>query len=278
VTTDPYFILGVERSASDDEIRQAYRRLARELHPDLHPGRDSEEAFKALGLAHAVLSDAGRRRLYDQFGAASLEPGFEPGRGAPGPSAGPAQPSAGSAEAARSGGSGDLVVPLEIDLLAAITGGPQRVEAPTGATLTVEVPPDAQSGQQIRLPGRGRPGRQGARPGDLYCEIVVRPHPFLQRQGRDLVLELPVTIDEAHRGAQIEIPTLDGWARIRIPKGSRGGERLRLKGQGIGSGQGRGDLLVHLCVRLPERLQSAGRILERLDGLYSGSVRQGLKL
>lgn len=265
MSTDPYSILGVERSASDDEIRQAYRRLARELHPDLHPGRDSEEAFKALGLAHAVLSDAERRRLYDQFGAASLEPGFEPpGRVAPGP--------------ARSSGSGDLVVPLEIDLSAAITGGPQRVEAPTGATLTVEVPPDARSGQQIRLPGRGRPGRQGARPGDLCCEIVVRPHPFFQRQGRDLVLELPVTIDEAHHGAQIEIPTLDGWARIRIPKGSRGGERLRLKGQGIGSRQGRGDLLVHLCVRLPERLQSAERILERLGGLYSGPVRQGLKL
>ena len=110
--------------------------------------------------------------------------------------------------------------------------------------------------------------------------MAAVPHPFFHRDGPNLVLELPVTLEEAWRGADIEIPTLDGWVRLPVPAGSRGGERLRLRGKGVPAGDDgrRGDLYVHVCLRLPERLEAAGRSLERLAGLYTDDVRAGLRL
>jgi curved DNA-binding protein len=173
-----------------------------------------------------------------------------------------------------------VVSELEIDLLTAITGGELRVTSPVGgAVLRAVVPPNVQPGHRIRFKGRGRASRAGGGgPGDLYLEVVVRPHPFYHRDGLDLVLELPLTVEEAWRGASVDIPTLAGWLRVPIPAGSRGGERLRLRGKGIYDGELAGDLYVHLCVRLPDRLEAAGRSLERLAGLYSDDVRQGLHL
>ena len=174
----------------------------------------------------------------------------------------------------------DVVAPLEIDLALALSGGELRIPSPVGgAMLAVRVPPNVQSGHRVRLVGRGRPGRGGARPGDLYMEVDVRRHSYFHLEGDDLVLELPITVGEAHYGAEVEIPTPDGWLRIRVPRGSTGGERLRLRGKGkvLDSGQ-RGEMYVHLCVRLPGKVGAATRSLDHINQLYHDPIRHDLKL
>jgi curved DNA-binding protein len=287
VPVDPYKVLGVSRAAAADEIRQAYRALARKYHPDINKAEGAEDRFKEIGQAFSVLSDEKRRALYDEFGDEALSSQFDPreARRRDRPSSeqtarsAPARPSARCA-AAPGDDSPDIVTPLEIDLATAIHGDELTVPSPLGgASLMVRVPAGAESGQQLRVRGRGRVGSRGGRPGDLYLEIVVLPHPFFRRDGRDLHLELPVTVNEAHQGATIEIPSLDGRLRLPVPAGSRGGERLRLRGKGISDGEGgRGDLYVHLCIRLPDRLDAAGRAIERMAGLYSEPVRRDLRL
>lgn len=289
---DPYQLLGVSRSASDDEIRQVYRALARKYHPDVNKSPGAEDHFKLLGQAYSVLSDAKRRALFDEFGEESLSIQFDP-----------AQARAERAQRARPDGrprsrsarqergpreeprpergpeSSDVVSQLEVPLLTAIEGGELRIDSPIGgAPIRVQLPANVEAGHRLCFKGRGRAGRRGGPPGDLTLEVVIRPHPFFRREGRDLVLELPVTVAEAWHGANVEVPTLDGWIRVPIPARSRGGERLRLRGKGIADGQGRGDLYVHLSVRLPDRIDPAGRALERLAGLYSEDVRAGLGL
>ena len=184
---------------------------------------------------------------------------------------------AGGAARARSS---DVVAPLQIELGLALAGGELRIASPVGgAMITVRVPPGVQSGHRVRVVGRGRPGRGGARPGDLYLEVIVLRHPHFHLEGDDLVLELPLTMGEAHFGAEVEIPTPEGWLRIRVPQGSRGGERLRLRGKGKmqDSGQ-RGEMFVHLCVRLPRKLGAAARSLDHINQLYTDSIRKDLKL
>ena len=297
VPFDPYLVLGVDRSATLEEIRQAYRALARRYHPDLNRSPDAEDRFKELGQAFAVLNDPERRRAYDRWGAASLQAGFEPGsarssaepapprRGRPRPSAArePAQWADDEAEGPEVLGPRpselDLVVPLEIDLATAISGGEVRARSPHGAVLALRIPSGVETGYQIQLKGRGQVGRGGRPPGDLYFEVHVQPHPFFHREGIDLVLDLPITIDEAQAGARIQIPSLEGWIRVRVPAGSRGGERLRLRGKGLSApGGGRGDLHVHLCIRLPERMESIAHLLDRIGHLYAEPVRAGLRL
>jgi curved DNA-binding protein len=289
VSYDPYRILGVERDATTDEIRHAYRALARRYHPDLNQDPDAEERFKELGEALSVLTDKKRRQLFDHYGEASLQAHFDPQQAAPEPSPPDRRQHPGEAwtEATttpRSAGPPlsdlDVVVPLEIDLLTAITGGEARGSSPhSSSAVKVSIPPGVETGYCVRVQGRGRPGRGGHPPGDLLFEIHVQPHPFFRREGADLVLDLPITIEEAHLGARIQIPTLEGWLGVRIPPNSRGGERLRLRGRGLPVGPAqRGDLHVHLCVRLPERLDAAGRLLQRLSALYVEPVRSGLYL
>jgi curved DNA-binding protein len=297
VPFDPYQTLGVPRWATDDEVRQAYRALARKFHPDVNKSPGAEDHFKLLGQAYSILSDPGRRALFDEFGEASLSIQFDAERARAeraGQDRGPGQRRRARAESSRgdpgtgsepepgrrANDSSDVVSQLEVNLLTAIEGGELRIDSPIGgAPLRVQLPRNVESGHQLRLKGRGRAGRRGGMPGDLLLEVVVRPHPFFRREGRDLVLDLPVTLTEAWQGATVEVPSLDGWIRVPIPAGSRGGERLRLRGKGIPDEQrGRGDLYVHLSLRLPDRIDSAGRALERLATLYSEDVRSGLRL
>jgi curved DNA-binding protein len=300
VPFDPYQVLGLGQQASPEEIRQAYRSLARKYHPDINRAPEAEERFKELAQAYSVLSDEQRRALFDEFGEAALSTQFDPHEARRSRRPAPAgrreeprprpTPASGGEPRPRvtlvPSGQGpigdqteaDVSSTLEIDLGLAIRGGELTVPSPLGgASLTLSLPPGVESGHQLRLRGRGRPGVRGGRPGDLYFEVRVQPHPFFRRDGLDLYLELPLTIAEALHGATIEIPSLEGWLRLPIPAESRGGERLRLRGKGICDADGRrGDLYVHLCLRLPDRLEAATRSLDRLASLYSRPVREGL--
>jgi curved DNA-binding protein len=290
---DLYKILGVERTVSDQEIRKAYRRLARKHHPDVNPNdKKAEDRFKEASFAYEVLSDPAKRKLYDEFGEQGLSAGFDAekareytqwreqaGRspysesfhsdvdledllsGLFGRGARPRGPRRGSDQ------SGEVWV----DFMDAIRGGEVRVEL-DGRTLRVRVPQGADNGTQIRLAGQGAEGSAGAPAGDLYLQIRIRPHRFFTRDGDDLSLELPVTVAEAVRGASIEVPTPDGPVSLKVPARSRNGQKLRLRGKGVTSlgSKRRGDLYVVLRVELPDaRDPSLDERVAELDAYYT---------
>jgi DnaJ-class molecular chaperone len=306
---DLYAVLGVARDASDDAIRTAYRRLARRYHPDVNPGdAPAEERFKEISEAYSVLSDAQKRRNYDEFGEVSLEGGFDADKarrareafaqrfGGPGGAEGFAGGAAGSERFAFGGLEGlfgelfsrrgwreaprerrgvDVEADLELDFLDAARGGEQRITiARPGAdgavrpeSVTVRIPPGVADGGRIRLRGKGGEAPGGGTPGDLYARIRVRPHRFFRREGRDLHLELPVTVAEAALGARVEVPTLEGRVTLTIPPGSDGGSKLRLRGKGVPSPSGGapGDLYVTVQIRVPKKLPpDAAAQLEKL--------------
>jgi curved DNA-binding protein len=295
VAFDPYQILGVGHDATAEEIRKAYRTLARRYHPDVNKDRDAESVFKDVAQAFAILSSDEKRSRFDEFGEASLRLDFDPEKARAArrradevpeefifEGTGPFPPDPGLGREPLDDGlrPQDSLASVEVDLGLALRGGEVQVTSPlSGGLIRLDLPPGIDSGYRVRLPGRGRPGRRGSGPGDLYVEVSVLPHPFFRRDGSDLHLELPITVPEAIRGASVDIPTLDGWIRIPVPPETRGGEQLRLKGRGVeDEGGSRGDLYIHLCLRLPERIADAGRTLERLVHLYAAPVREGLDL
>lgn len=311
------------RDADADAIRKAYRKLARQLHPDVNPGdAAAEERFKEVSAAYAVLSDEEKRRNYDEFGDASLEGGFDAeaarkmrdafGQRFGGPGAGGAPfgfgagPEGGTAFEFGDlddllgrvfGGRGqqppqglrgaDIEAVLELDFLEAARGGEKRLQlqvpdergAPKLQTVTVRIPAGVADGGQIRLRGKGAPGLGGGPPGDLLARIRVRPHPVLRREGRDLHVEVPVTVSEAVRGAKVDVPTLDGRATVTVPPGSDGGRRLRLRGKGVPdpSGGPPGDLYVTLRILVPRDLDTEGEAaLDRLERFEPRDPREDL--
>jgi curved DNA-binding protein len=310
---DLYEVLGVARDADAEAIRTAYRKLARQHHPDVNPGdTHAEERFKEVSEAYAVLSDAEKRRNYDEFGDVALESGFdaEAARrvresfgarfgGGPGPGArfdseafefGDLDDLLGRAFAGRGRGAppfplrgADMEASLELEFLEAARGGerPLVLPRPGGApeTVTVRIPAGVGEGGRIRIPGKGAPGRGGGPPGDLWARIRVRPHPVFRREGRDLYLELPVTVSEAVRGAKVEIPTLTGRATVTIPPGTDGGRRLRLGGKGVPDPAGGppGDLYAVVRIQVPKQLDEAAlEGLDRLGPFESRDPRQEL--
>ncbi len=290
---DPYEILGVARDAPVDAIRKAYRKLARKNHPDLNPGdQPAEERFKEISQAWEVLEDPVRRRNYDEFGAVSLEAGFDAekarsAREAFGSRFGTgARPGAeGFAEefefgdlddllgryfGGRGGARGnlrmrgpDLEATLELDFLDAVRGGEQRLTlARDGGgpdTITVRIPPGVDTGGRLRIAGKGGPGVGGGPPGDLSVLLRVRPHRVFRREGRDLTFDLPIGVAEAIRGAKVEVPTLDGRATLTVPAGTDSGTRLRLRGKGVPDPRGGapGDLYARIQIRVPRHLDDA---------------------
>ncbi len=346
---DLYAILGVERSASADQIKKAYRRLARKHHPDLNPGdKQAEERFKEISVAHDVLTDPGKRKLYDEFGLEGLQAGFDPARAREykrwaesghgfsfrreGPFDGGRSrrraaeeedeegsfadiieqlfgASAATGAAPRTARGADLEHPIEVDFLDALRGtktavtvrrpapcaqcrgsGRQGMRACTrcGGTgtveqreqLTVKIPAGVGDGARVRVKGKGGVGRGGAAAGDLYFIVKVRPHPLLRRDGKDLTIEVPITVGEAIRGATIAVPTPDGTVRLKVPPGSQSGQRLRLSGRGVPDPKGGapGDLYVRLMVQVPadgaaDRLKDA---VEALEEAYAENPRAHL--
>ncbi len=331
---DYYKTLGVGREAGEEEIRKAYRRLARKHHPDLNPGdKASEDRFKKVQEAYDILSDSKKKQMYDQFGFYSENgaPGTGPGgaqrgpnmgfggfdfseafmRGAAGSGAGRGRPSA----AETGGASGfhdifsqwfghqqesagtvpekgtDLEYGLSIDFWQAIKGtqvrlniAHQEVCATCGVSLTcpkcegtgrlrnrcatcqgdgrisaqetveVRIPPGAQQGSRLRVAGKGNAGTQGAPPGDLYITVRVDPHPFFRRDGDDIEITVPVRIDEAGLGTKIEVPTIDGRALLKIPQGTKNGQKFRLRDRGVPNSRTgkRGDEIVEVAIDAPQ--------------------------
>ncbi len=268
-TQTPYEVLGVKRDAGADEIRKASRKLAKEFHPDLNPGKPAAEArFKSITAAYDILSDPEKRSRYDrgeidESGAERPRYSYRPhAEGAAGWKYRPqgemdvgdlddlfAMFGRGGAGRARRGGGGfampgaDRHFTLTIDFVEAATGGRKRLALSPEEWLDVTVPAGIETGQILRLRGKGEPGfgggPQGAPPGDALIEVLVAPHPFLRRDGDDIHLELPVSLAEAVLGARVQVPTVSGPVAMTIPKGADSGTRLRLRGKGIHR-QGRG--------------------------------------
>jgi DnaJ-class molecular chaperone len=280
---DPYVVLGVPRSASDDDIRRAYRKLAKELHPDLNPANRvaAEERFKKVSAAYEIIGDSEKRKQFDR---GEIDASGEPRRGFHRTYAG-GGPYAGRPGGARPGGDdfsfGDIFsdlfgsmrgrgepgspfgvrgrdarYSLEVDFLEAAAGARKRVTLPDGDVLDITVPGGVSDGQVLRLRGKGSPGIRGAEPGDALVEIRVRPHPYFKRADDDILLEVPITLDEAVLGAKIEVPTITSRVQLTLPKATSSGRTFRLKGKGISNATtGRtGDQLVTVRIVLPETI------------------------
>ena len=354
---DFYEVLGVNRDASDDEIKKAYRKLAMKHHPDRNPDNPkAEEQFKEAKEAYEILSDAKKRQAYDQYGHAGVDP--QAGMGAGGAGMG------GFADAFsdifgdifgnRGGGGGgrpnvyrgaDLRYNLEVSLEEAARGTETRIRIPTMAecdvcegtgakkgtqpkvcptcgghgqvrmqqgffsiqqtcpkchgtgrfipdpcgscggsgrvkqhkTLSVKIPSGIDEGDRIRLSGEGEPGVNGGPPGDLYVQIHLKAHPVFQRDHDDLHCEMPVSFTTAALGGEIEIPTLDGVARLKVPAETQTGKVFRLRGKGIKGVRSisQGDLLCHVVIETPVNLTDRQReLLEEFDQISLGNTER----
>ena len=263
---DPYQILGVAKTASEGDIRAAYRKLAKQHHPDLNPGKkEAEEKFKAISVAYDLLSDKGKRarfdrgeidssgaekpperRFYRDFGDDARREKYRPHFDGGGFDADDLSGMFEELLRQRGGAGGardfavrgaDARYQLAVDFLDAAKGGVKRLTLPDGNTLDVTIPAGLRDGQTLRLRGKGMPGTGANAPlGDAFIEVEVRPHQLFRRDGNDIVVELPVTLKEAVLGAKVEAPTLEGMVTLTIPAHSTSGTRLRLKGRGIAGG------------------------------------------
>ncbi len=285
MSSDPYKTLGVTTKASDKEIKSAYRKLAKDLHPDLNPGDSAaEDRFKAISAAYNLLGDKEKRARFDagEIDASGMEAPqqqYYHSHADSGPehqyydSSGFGDFSDESdlfaelfaraqAQSARDKASQpprrgfDAQYHLKIDFLEAALGAKRRVTLPDGSTLDIKVPAGIESGKKIRLKGKGMPGFNGGPKGDAYVTIEVAPHKTFQRKGRDILLELPITLDEAILGGKVSVPTIHGPIKMNIPSGARNGQTLRLKGKGIAAGKNSrpGNQLVSLKVVMPEKI------------------------
>jgi curved DNA-binding protein len=294
---DLYEILGVSRSVSEDDLRKAYRKLARQYHPDVNPGdAEAEKRFKEIAAAYEVLSDKDKRRAYDEFGDESLQGGFDPDKARAyrewkqtrSSGARPFQEEGFDFDlgdlfgfrAHRGPARGaDLHAIVEMDLRQAISGGEVELARPGHKPLKVRVPPGADNGSLIRLAGKGAQGARGGEPGDLVIETRVRPHPLVRREGLDLYMKVPISVQEAYLGAKIEVPTFHGPVNLTIPARSQSGARLRLRGKGIERAGKKGDLFVELEIRMPDKPDDKlAEALSAASAAYSTPPRKDLRL
>jgi curved DNA-binding protein len=311
---DYYETLGVPRDASADDIRRAYRKLARKYHPDVNKEPGAEDRFKQISEAYEVLRDDDKRARYDRLGAnwkagqdVSGAPGFEQGAGAGagdsfrdvrvdfgggdfsdlfeglfgrrgrqgwGPSAG------GGAGAGANGFSmpgADHEAVLELTLEEAAAGGKRRISLDSGRDFEVTIPRGVRDGQRIRLAGQGSAGVGGGPSGDLFLRVRLKSHPRFRVDGRDLYVDLPVAPWEAALGAEVPVTTLSGSARVRVPAGSSSGRRLRLRGEGLPNANGpAGNLYAVLAIHVPKRLTKDEReLFQQLADVSKFDPRRG---
>ncbi len=291
---DYYKVLGVSEEATTGEIKKAYKKLARKYHPDLHPGDKSMEAkFKEINEAQSVLTDPKKRADYDYAGKEVFEPvmggpfnaggrgGFSmggmggiedlfsamfEGRG------GPAPPRRGT----------DIESAMEIDFMQAALGSEFKITVTRGKKrekITVKIPAGVDDGSKVKLKGKGNPGVKGAGAGDLYIVTRVKSHPYFSRKGSKIYLDVPITIKEALLGALITVPTLTGTTTVKVPPGTKGGQKLRLKKEGVKGvkGQGRGDMYLNIMISVPKPINKRSReLIEEFSKINTYEPRSGL--
>ena len=308
---DYYEVLGVAKDATPEQLKKAYRGMARKHHPDVNPGsKDAEKRFKEAQQAYDILNDPEKRALYDRYGHAAFE-GFG---GSAGPRSGASEWAARSAgggsgagpsgfenidlgdffragqEAGDAGGGGifddligrmrggrrgprpgrDVAATLSIPFATAVRGGETTIEVPREdgrrESLVVKIPPGTETGSRLRLRGQGEPGEKGSTAGSLTITVTVEPHHLFTRDGRNLLLDLPVTVGEAILGARVEVPTLDDGAKaVTVPPGTSSGQKLRLRGQGVPASGNHpaGDLLIVIKIIVPKSVDDESRKLIR---------------
>jgi curved DNA-binding protein len=305
---DYYETLGVPRDASAEDIRRAYRKLARKHHPDVNKEPGAEDRFKQISEAYEVLRDDDKRARYDRLGAnwkagqdVSGASGFEQGFG-DGAGFGDVRvdfgggdfsdlfeglfgrrgrqgwgSTAGSGANGFSMPGGDQEAVLELTLEEAAAGGKRRISLGNGRDLEVAIPRGVRDGQRIRLAGQGSTGIRGGPPGDLFLRVRLRPHPSFRVEGRNLYVDLPVSPWEAALGAEVPVKTLSGSARVRVPAGSSSGRRLRLRGEGLPNASGPpGNLYAVLAIHVPKRLAKDEReLFQQLADVSEFDPRKG---
>ncbi len=309
---DYYQRLNVPRGASADEIKKAYRKLARQYHPDHNPGdKAAEEKFKAVNEAFEVLSDEKKKRLYDEFGEDAARLGWDEGKAAQyrayrsgagsvggaggfpgGFGAGGSvdfesilsemfgTPRRGGARRSGPRAGGDVQASLEVTLADAVLGAEKQVTL-NGKRLSVKIPAGVETGSRVRLSGQGEPGERGGPAGDLFLDLTVAEHPLVRREGTDLFLELPVTVSEAALGGEVNVPVFGGSGAVTLRPGTQSGTKLRLRGKGVPALKGGppGDLYLVVMIKLPEHLDDASKkALHTLEKHYRGDPRAKLAL
>ncbi|MCU1570326.1 MAG: hypothetical protein JWR33_1067 [Naasia sp.] len=296
---DFYKVLGVSKDADEQAVKKAYRKLARQFHPDSNPGNDAAEAkFKEISEAYSVLSDSQQRREYDQIramgggarfaaGGTGAGGGFEdvfggmfgggggartgrPGAGYPQPNfedifggmfgGGGSQPTGGFRGFGGPTPGRDVTASTTVDFITATQGDTVRLQGADGRPINVKIPAGVSDGQKIKLRGKGEPSPDGGEPGDLVLTVSVRKHPVFERDGLNLKVTVPVTFAEAALGATIEVPTLGGEpVRLKVAPGTSSGKVLRVKDRGVTTAKGTGDLLARIEVAVPARLSPEQR-------------------
>ncbi|HEX8171514.1 MAG TPA: J domain-containing protein [Thermoanaerobaculia bacterium] len=305
---DYYEILGVKKSATDEEIKKAYRSLAKKWHPDKHKGdKAAENKFKEISEAYAVLSDKEKREQYDRLGREAFGPGganpfagfdfsqFMGGGGGGGRTRRTSTRGGGGGgatidftdifgdlfgggggggfDAGRNARGADVQAETTIDLRDAIQGTTLELRV-GGERVKVKIPEGVSDGQTLRIRGKGNPGAGGA--GDLHLIVRVRPHPFFERRGDDIHIELPITVGEAIRGAEVDVPTIHGSVRMRIPPATQSGRTMRLSGKGLKKKDGTaGDQYIRISVQVPP--EAPAEALESIERAYAENPRATLR-
>lgn len=294
---DYYEILGVPKDATTEEIKKAFRKLARKYHPDLHPDDNEKETlFKEMNEAHSVLSDPDKRRQYDMAGRMPFGGGGPGGPfGGHGGQGGPFGGGGGGLDDLFSGffdqGRGtqmpqrgsDMEYTLSLDFMHAVNGADVNVSVRRGGGSTekikVKVPPGVTNGSRIKLAGKGGAGVAGGPPGSLHIITKVQKHPYFKRVEDDIHLDVPITLKEAVLGTNIKVPTIDGFTTFKVPPGSQGGSKLRLKGKGVKhlSAAGRGAMYLNIQINLPRELDDKSmELISEFDEINPSDPRLGL--
>ncbi len=304
MSQDYYEVLGVQRSASQDEIQKAYRKLARQYHPDMNPDdKTAQKKFKDIQQAYSVLGEPEKRQMYDRHGPDFERAGAHPFQGGGSPFGGGGFQFDGDfsdlfRQFTGGGGAGrrpqqppadgqDLSAELTIPFSTAVLGGEASISVQRSGkyeSIQVKIPAGVDTGKKIRLRGQGEESRRGGKPGDLLVTLTVAPHPCFRRSANNLEVRLPITMKEAVLGGSVELPTPGGAVTLKIPAGSSGGQRLRVKGQGVQVKPTPGDLYVELQIKLPTQLRESDAAspelqtaLDELERLYESPVRESVR-